>query len=182
MENFPNKNGYFCLEDRISYDRKRKGEKRCGNGQKRHFIVRTKPTVHLKNESDAKDALQDIFLKIWEKKPVFQNEMHCRAWLIQTTKHHCLDLLKSSWFKKRVAYEPDDRGEKEKTQEDRLLEKIQMLPAKDREVLYLYYYEEYSIKEISQIIRRKESTIQSRLAAARRRLKGILDRGEGAER
>ena len=57
-----------------------------------------------------------------------------------------------------------------------------MLPAKDREVLYLYYYEEYSIKEISQIIRRKESTIQSRLAAARRRLKGILDRGEGAER
>lgn len=81
-----------------------------------------------------------------------------------------------------MAYEPDDRGEKEKTQEDRLLEKIQMLPAKDREVLYLYYYEEYSIKEISQIIRRKESTIQSRLAAARRRLKGILDRGEGAER
>ena len=115
--------------------------------------------LYLKNESDAKDALQDIFLKIWEKKPVFQNEMHCRAWLIQTTKHHCLDLLKSSWFKKRVAYEPDDRGEKEKTQEDRLLEKIQMLPAKDREVLYLYYYEEYSIKEISQIIRRKESTI-----------------------
>ena len=45
VENFPNKNGYFCLEDRISYDRKRKGEKRCGNGQKRHFIVRTKPTV-----------------------------------------------------------------------------------------------------------------------------------------
>lgn len=138
--------------------------------------------LYLKNESEAKDALQDIFLKIWEKKPVFQNEMHCRAWLIQTTKHHCLDLLKSSWFKKRVAYEPDDRGEKEKTQEDRLLEKIQMLPAKDREVLCLYYYEEYSIKEISQIIRRKESTIQSRLAAARRRLKGILDRGEGAER
>lgn len=70
--------------------------------------------LYLKNESDAKDALQDIFLKIWEKKPVFQNEMHCRAWLIQTTKHHCLDLLKSSWFKKRVAYEPDDRGGKGK--------------------------------------------------------------------
>ena len=42
-ENFPNKNGYFCLDDRISYDRKRKGEKRCGNGQKRHFIVYMKP-------------------------------------------------------------------------------------------------------------------------------------------
>ena len=66
--------------------------------------------LYLKNESDAKDALQDIFLKIWEKKPVFQNEMHCRAWLIQTTKHHCLDLLKSSWFKKRVAYDHNIRN------------------------------------------------------------------------
>ena len=79
--------------------------------------------------------------------------------------------------------DPDDKASLPGSAKKQLvLEKIQMLPAKDREVLYLYYYEEYSIKEISQIIRRKESTIQSRLAAARRRLKGILDRGEGAER
>ena len=104
--------------------------------------------LYLKNESDAKDGLQDIFLKLWEKKPSFKNEQHTQAWLIRTTKNYCLDILKGSW------------------------------PEKYREVLYLYYYEEYSIREISKLNGRKESTIQSRLAAARQKLKKILEKGE----
>ena len=59
--------------------------------------------LYLKNESDARDGLQDIFLKMWEKQPVFENASHEKAWLISTTKHYCLDVLKSSWHKKRVA-------------------------------------------------------------------------------
>ena len=55
--------------------------------------------LYLKNESDAGDAVQDIFLKMWEKEPVFANEVHIRAWLLRTTKHTCLDILKSGWFK-----------------------------------------------------------------------------------
>ena len=56
--------------------------------------------LYLKNESDARDGLQDIFLKMWEKQPVFENASHEKAWLISTTKHYCLDVLKSSWHKK----------------------------------------------------------------------------------
>ena len=48
--------------------------------------------LYLKNESDAGDAVQDIFLKMWEKEPVFANEVHIRAWLLRTTKHTCLDI------------------------------------------------------------------------------------------
>ena len=59
--------------------------------------------LYLKNESDARDGLQDIFLKMWEKQPVFENASHEKAWLISTTKNYCLDVLKSSWHKKRVA-------------------------------------------------------------------------------
>ena len=55
--------------------------------------------LYLKNESDAGDAVQDIFLKMWEKEPEFANEVHIRAWLLRTTKHTCLDILKSGWFK-----------------------------------------------------------------------------------
>ncbi len=55
--------------------------------------------LYLKNESDARDGLQDIFLKMWEKQPVFVNASHEKAWLISTTKHYCLDVLKSSWHK-----------------------------------------------------------------------------------
>lgn len=64
--------------------------------------------LYLKNESDAKDGLQDIFLKLWEKKPSFKNEQHTQAWLIRTTKNYCLDILKGSWHKKRVRFEPKE--------------------------------------------------------------------------
>ena len=50
--------------------------------------------LYLKNESDARDGLQDIFLKMWEKQPVFENASHEKAWLVSTTKHYCLDVLK----------------------------------------------------------------------------------------
>ena len=137
--------------------------------------------LYLKNESDAKDGLQDIFLKLWEKKPSFKNEQHTQAWLIRTTKNYCLDILKGSWHKKRVRFEPKEFAEKSSPQEtagENLFDVITTLPEKYREVLYLYYYEEYSIREISKLNGRKESTIQSRLAAARQKLKKILEKGE----
>jgi len=137
--------------------------------------------LYLKNESDAKDGLQDIFLKLWEKKPSFKNEQHTQAWLIRTTKNYCLDILKGSWHKKRVRFEPREFAEKSSPQEtagENLFDVITTLPEKYREVLYLYYYEEYSIREISKLNGRKESTIQSRLAAARQKLKKILEKGE----
>jgi len=55
-----------------------------------------------------------------------------------------------------------------------VLEYIKKLPDKYREVIYLYYYEEYSVKEIANILERKESTIQTQLSAAREKLKKIL--------
>lgn len=136
--------------------------------------------LYLKNESDAKDALQDLFLKLWEKKPKLKNKEHEKAWIIRAAKHRSLDILKSSWHKKRNIYEPDRQqvaGETEK--EDGILDQIQKLPQKYREVLYLYYYEEYSVKEISNLTARKESTIQSRLAAARQKLKSMLEESKG---
>ena len=132
--------------------------------------------LYLKNESDAGDAVQDIFLKMWEKEPVFANEVHVRAWLFRTTKHRCLDILKSGWFKRRVDHEPDlQQIPQEQKEEYCLLEKVQKLPKKYREVLYFYYYEEYSVKEISAMTGIKESTIQSRLSAARKQLKMMLE-------
>lgn len=107
--------------------------------------------LYLKNESDAGDAVQDIFLKMWEKEPEFANEVHIRAWLLRTTKHTCLDILKSGWFKRRADREPD----------------LQQIPQEQKE--------EYSVKEISAMTGIKESTIQSRLSAARKQLKMMLE-------
>ena len=112
---------------------------------------------------------------MWEKQPVFENASHEKAWLISTTKHYCLDVLKSSWHKKRVALDINrEIMSDEREQEYPVLDEILKLPQKYREVLYLYYYEEYSVKEIGIMLKRKESTIQSRLAAGRNKLKTRL--------
>ena len=60
-----------------------------------------------------------------------------------------------------------------------LRQAVLALPEKYRLPIHLYYYEEYSVKEISNLTARKESTIQSRLAAARQKLKSMLEESKG---
>lgn len=127
----------------------------------------------LKNTQDAEDAAQSIFLKVMEKQPTFADEDHVRAWLFTVTRNHCRDVQRSFWHKRRVDMErlPEPAIEPFDRQEGLLFEIFQTLPKKQREAVYLYYFEDYSIKEISQILNRKESTVQSQLFAARKRMK-----------
>ena len=134
--------------------------------------------LYLKNSSDAEDVVQSIFLKYMEKQTIFENSDHERAWFITAVRNQCKDVLKNFWRRKvdfgdlpeQVTEEADGRD---------LITFILKLSSKYREVLYLYYYEEYSVKEMSRILGRKESTIQTQLAAAREKLKKLI---EGKER
>ena len=51
---------------------------------------------------------------------------------------------------------------------------LQSLPEKYRVVLYLYYYEGYPVKELSVLLGRRESTLQTQLATGRKLLKESL--------
>jgi RNA polymerase sigma-70 factor (ECF subfamily) len=135
--------------------------------------------LYLKNEADAEDAVQNVFLKYMKKGIVFESEGHENAWFIIVTRNYCKDVLKAFWRKKVDLGEIPEQVETER-ETGFLLSHIQELPQKYREVLYLYYYEEYSIRDMSVILHRKESTIQTQLAAARKRLQVILER-EGVE-
>ena len=54
-------------------------------------------------------------------------------------------------------------------------EALQSLAEKYRMVLYLYYYEGYSVRELSVILRRRESTLQTQLATGRKQMKSLLE-------
>lgn len=128
--------------------------------------------IYLKNDGDAQDGVQEIFLKLLEKNITFENQAHEQAWFIRTTKNYCMDQLKSFWRKKRTDLEQwSEWVADEPAEEGALLEMVMELPVKYREVLYLYYYEDYSVREISGMLGRKESTIQSQLAAGRKKLR-----------
>lgn len=145
--------------------------------------------LYLKNRTDTEDAVQNIFLKAWEKQVYFKDILHEKAWFITVTGNYCKDVLKSSWKRKRVCLEDietlDNSGliglsglkttkEDRSEMDDTVLDAVMELPARHREVLYLYYFEGYAVKEMAAILNRKESTIQSQLAAARKKLEKIL--------
>lgn len=128
--------------------------------------------MYLKNDADAKDGVQEIFLKLWQKQPEFLDKEHEKAWLIRITKNYCINQLRSAWFRKRVEWKDNaEISVQDAAENQELLELVMSLPVKFREVMYLYYYEGYSIREMSALLARKESTIQSQLAAGRKKLR-----------
>lgn len=132
--------------------------------------------LYLKNSSEAEDATQDIFIRFLEKQINFENEEHEKAWFIVVSKNYCKDSLKSWWKSRRINIESllEISYENEKTNTTDIFEKLLSLPEKYKIVMYLYYYEEYSIKQISDILNRKESTIQTQLSRGRNLLKEKL--------
>ena len=130
--------------------------------------------TYLKNTADAEDAVHNVFVNYIKHKPEFKDSEHEKAWFIVATKNYCKNVLKNFWKSRVDMGNIPENNYEEKDEDSLLLDKIMGLPVKYREVLYLYYYEEYSIREISRLLSRNESTIQTQLAEARKKLKNIL--------
>lgn len=128
------------------------------------------------NKSDAEDLVQEAFIRAYEKAPEFQSEEHEKAWLIRVTVNLCHDLMRSPW-RRRIMRQLDSYPAAEPKQ-DELLEEIMRLPARYRTVLHLFYYEGYSVRDISQLTGQRESTIRSQLTRARQKLKARLQEEE----
>jgi len=124
------------------------------------------------NVSDAEDVVQEAFLRAYEKAPEFESEEHEKAWLIRVTVNLCNSCLRSPW-RKRTEPLLDSYPAMDLKQHE-LLERILALPPKYRTVIHLFYYEGYSIKDISGLTGQKEATIRSHLTRARQKLKSVL--------
>lgn len=131
---------------------------------------------YLGSFSDAQDVLQDVSLALVTSNPPFDNAEHLRHWIVRVTINKCKNLYKR---RKIISVEElsEDVPAPQKS-ESFLAEELRKLPAKYRTVLYLYYYEEYSIEEISAILGVNKNTVGSQLRRARQRLKKIISEGE----
>lgn len=128
--------------------------------------------LYVKNISDAEDITQEVFEKLFTSNKKFKDEEHIKAWLIVITKNKAIDLLKSSWFKKRSEMKESNMVYYDKVVGgNEVLKAIISLDVKYKDVIYMYYYEGYSTKEISEKLNQKEATIRTRLKRAREKLK-----------
>ena len=130
--------------------------------------------VYLRNPQDARDCCQDVFVKLMEHKRGFESEEHRKAWLLAVTKNTCRDHLRREVRRRTDSLEAvgDLPGANDSDKD--LLSLIFTLPANDREILYLHYYEGYALWEICALLRLRESAAKQRLARARARLKELL--------
>ena len=129
---------------------------------------------YTKNKSDAEDISQEVFLKFYTSSPSFCSDDAEKAWLIRITINKSKDLLKSGWFSKRADETEIPQDFSLEQEQSDMLEKVLNLPEKYRAVIHLYYYEDYSVNEISQIMGIKPSTIQTRLQRGRKLLEKKL--------
>lgn len=129
----------------------------------------------LGSPQDADDAVQEVFLRLFRCRAPFESEEHLRRWLLRVTVNYCRDVLKSPWRKRRVSWEElPETPVFDRPQQAALYREVMALPEKYRTVLNLFYYEELSVREIGELLGVGDSTVTTRLARARRRLKERL--------
>ncbi len=132
-----------------------------------------------RNAADAEDVTQTVLLKLYREKTAFESQEHVRRWLIRVAVNESRKLARSPWLKRRVPLEEyAGTVEFEAPEESELFLQVMALPKKYRVPLYLYYYEDYPVKEVAALCGLKPSTVQTRLHRAREKLKQVLTQKE----
>lgn len=117
-----------------------------------------------KNAEDAKDVVQETFIQYYSLKKEFDNEQHIRAWLIRVAINKAKNMNRSFWRKnKRPLEDYMETLTFETPESEELFETVMALPEKFRIVIHLFYYEEYAIREIADILKISESNVKVRL-------------------
>lgn len=131
----------------------------------------------LGNSEDARDAVQETFLKYLTKAPEFNSEEHRKAWLIKVSANISKNML--MFRRRRETANLDDFanvGINDRDYDN--FEFIMSLPAKHKIVMTLYYVEGYTSKEIAGILNISEEAVRKRLEKGRKMIKKEIETEE----
>ena len=135
--------------------------------------------MRLRNWADAEDCFQNTFIKLFQKSPEFESETHLKAWLIRVAINECRNCIgKNRRFLSLDGLEREPVISLE-NESDASWALMQTDP-KYREVLYLYYCEQYKVDEIAGILGKNPNTVKTLLKRGREKLKKMYG-GDGFE-
>lgn len=130
--------------------------------------------TRMQNVTDAEDITQEVLLKYLKAGKTFRDEEHRKMWLIRVTVNTIKSSLTSAWRRHTVALDDVTEPSYEASELPVLKEKVEKLPERYRLPMYLYYYEELSVKEIAHVIKSTEGTVKSLLSRGRKMLRDEL--------
>ncbi|KMV78087.1 RNA polymerase sigma factor [Faecalibacillus faecis] len=129
---------------------------------------------HQKDQAD--DIFQNVMYRYLKRKPTFESSEHEKAWFIRVTLNCSKTSLKSFW-NNRVE-EIDEQAYIFEKKEIDLTPYLNKLPKKYNAVLYLFYYEGYSTKEMAKLLHIKENNVRVLLNRARNQLRKEIESDE----
>ena len=133
---------------------------------------------YLQNHPDSEDVVQECFLRLAQSGKHFEDARQVQAWLIITAANLSKDLLRRAHRKDLPLDAAEDRPAPREEHKE-LRRAVLELPDKYRTVIYLYYFEGYSVQELAKLLHRPESTVKTWLRRARELLREKIKREGG---
>ncbi|MCE7924382.1 MAG: RNA polymerase sigma factor [Haliscomenobacteraceae bacterium CHB4] len=140
----------------------------------------------LGDEGLARDATQDIFIKILLNLSKFTEQSSFSTWVYSITYNYCIDLIRKK--KKIPLLYTEDVGRISKEQEvevpdsvllemkqERLAKVLDRLPPGDKAILMMKYIDDLQIKDIGDILGKTESAIKMQIMRAKQKAQNIYD-------
>ena len=125
--------------------------------------------TRMQNVADAEDITQEVLLKYLKAGKTFRDEEHRKMWLIRVTVNTIKSSLTSAWRRHTVALDDVTEPSYEASELP-----VLKLPERYRIPMFLYYYEELSVKEIAHVTKSTEGTVKSLLSRGRKMLRDEL--------
>ena len=132
---------------------------------------------YVHNKEDAEEIVQDSILQLLRAKPVFENTKHELSYLMTITSNISKNKIKYNARHATVELNEEITSDQTADKSDDhsfILEAVAKLPVKYKEVIHLFYCEDYSTAQIAKILKMNESTVRSNLSRGRDKLKTIL--------
>lgn len=142
----------------------------------------------LKNEDEIYDAISNTTIIVFEKIASLKKEEFFKTWLTRILINECYKIYNQN---KKVIYlencAPESLDNLQYTEKDRLEEQdarnlLKNLSKDLKETVLLYYFEDFSVREVAEILNIPEGTVKSRLSKARKDLEKVLIKNEETER
>jgi RNA polymerase sigma-70 factor (ECF subfamily) len=129
---------------------------------------------YLGNEEDAADAIQDTILTAYEHIGKLKKDEYFKTWMVRILINHCTKIYRI--HKKNAAWEREYEAEScdSGTADVEFRELLLALPEDSRMIFQLYYGEQFTTREIADILHVKENTVKSRLHRGKEQLREQL--------
>lgn len=136
----------------------------------------------LESEDDAMDAVQDLYVRLWDSRDSLDAVSNPKAYCITLIRNLCIDKIRKSVRRPTVGLIPEtapDESDVFRTITDRetlarLAKAVEKLPEGQRNVLKMRTIDELSYEEISAKTGMNQLTLRVLLSQARKKLKGLL--------